>query len=397
MDKSKIISWDDDNQYSLVTGGLIYLIMSKLKFYAQTKKGLLKTALFFLLLAWLPLLLLSIIEGNFVGEKVVISFSEDFLIQIQLLIIIPFLIIIEKAIDSSFDDYVNTMRRLVGTVDESKFEKLTQRLDKLSNSIIPEIIFLIIIYGLVIIISEEALPQHTEWSYLLDSDGIKFTLSGWYLLLISMPIYQLLLFRWMWRWFLWVYSSFIFSRLNLNINAMHADQMAGLEFLNVLPLWFGFLALSLSTVFSAQTGMEIVYQNASLQDYVYPIAGYVVVITMILYLPLIFFMPALLKAKTNGIYYYGGLATYHNNLFRTKWLKGELPKEESSLGSLDNSSLADLNSGYQQSVGGMNVIPINFRRMMGTALGLLVPFLPLLGTYYSLPEFLSKLAEIVFG
>lgn len=397
MSDSKIISWDNDKQYSLVTGGLIYHFMSKLKFYAQTKKGLLKTALFFVLLAWLPLLFLSIIDGTFIGEKVVIAFSEDFLIQIKLLLIIPFLIIIERVIDSSFDDYVNSMRRLVTSKNEQKFNQLTQRLSKLSNSLLPEILFLIIIYSIIFIIAEETIPTYTEWSYMLDADGIDFTISGWYLLIISMPIYQLLLFRWMWRWFLWAYSAFIFSRLNLNINAMHADQMAGLEFLNILPLWFGILALSLSAVFSAQTGMEIIYQNASLQDYVYPIVGYVVVLCIILYFPLIFFLPALLKAKTNGIYYYGGLATYHNNLFGTKWLKGELPKEESSLGSLDNSSLADLNSGYQQSVGGMNVIPINFRRMMGTAIALLVPFLPLLGTYYSLQEFLSKLAQIVFG
>ena len=398
MNELKVISWDDDKQYSLVTGGLIYTVMSKLKFFDQTHKGLMKTALFFGLITWLPLLFLTMIDGTITGAKVEINFLEDFLIHTKLLLIVPFLILIERLIDSDYDGYVNSIWRMVRPEKEDRFELISARIDRLSNSLLPEILFLMIIYAVVFLISESAAPKFAKWDYLPEgSQGIGFTIAGWYELLISMPVYQLLIFRWIWRWLLWAYSVFMYSRLNLRINGIHADQMAGMEFLNILPLWFGILSISLSVNFAAQTGMEIIYGNASLKDFVNPIIGYVAVLNLFLYLPLLFFVPALIKAKTKGIYYYGGIAQYHNNLFNKKWLKGELPKDEKLLGSIDNSSLADLNGAYQQSISEMNIIPINFRWMMGTALVLLVPFLPLLGTYYSMGEFLEMMSRVIFG
>ena len=398
MNEPKVISWDDDKQYSLVTGGLIYTVMSKLKFFDQTHKGLMKTALFFVLITWLPLFILTLIERTFGGAGVEINFLEDFLIHSKLLLIVPFLILIERLIDFYYDGYVNSIWRMVGPEKEDSFELISARIDRLSNSLLPEILFLVIIYAVVFLISENAAPKFSKWDYLPEgSSGIDLTIAGWYELLISMPVYQLLFFRWIWRWSLWAYSVFMYSRLNLNINGIHADQMAGMEFLNILPLWFGILSLSLSVIFAAQTGMDIIYRDASLKDFVNPILGYVTVLSLMLYFPLIFFVPTLIKAKTKGIYYYGGIAQYHNNLFNKKWLEGELPKDENLLGSVDNSSLADLNGAYQQSISEMNIIPIKFRWIMGTAIVLLVPFLPLLGTYYSMGEFLAKMSEIIFG
>lgn len=390
----KLISWDDDKQHSLVSGGLIYSITMKFKFIAKKKHQLLYTAVLFSLVAWVPLLLLSIIDGTFIGNKVEINFLEDFSIHARLLVVIPFLILIEKMVDTAYDKYINSTRRRVISEEKNLFDSITKKVDRLSNSFIPEIIFLIVIYGAFFYYKVETDVSISIWNQI--SEG-NFTITGWYLVAVGFPIYQLLIARWLWRWIIWFYSLIKFSRLELEIDATHADKMAGMEYLNIVPLTFGVLFLSSAIVFAAKIGMDITYYASTLKEYYFTILGFVVTIPLILFLPLLFFTPTIIKAKIYSINYFGSLIQYHNVLFREKWLGGKLPESESSLGSLDNSSLADINSSYQQSVSDINIIPINLKMLISIALLLLIPFLPLLLTFYSLSELISKLTSIVFG
>jgi hypothetical protein len=105
----------------------------------------------------------------------------------------------------------------------------------------------------------------------------------------------------------------------------------------------------------------------------------------------------MIKAKARAINRFGSLIQYHNNLYKVKWMEGKLPSDDNILPSLDNSSMADINTSYQQAVQGMNLIPITRNQIIYAALILMIPFIPLIFTQYSLIELLSKLAQIVTG
>ena len=192
MSKFKIISWDDDKQYSLVTGGLIYSLMMKVNIISKKGTGLIKRAVLFSMLAWIPLLFLTIIEGVFTGQDVEITFLKDFLTHLRFLLVVPFLIIVEKLIDPAFDNYINSTRRIVSAQDEKDFDRITSKIDKLSNSKIPEIVILVLIYCTFFLSQKSYDFGISSWKHL----NLDFSIAGWYFILISFPIYQLLLARW---------------------------------------------------------------------------------------------------------------------------------------------------------------------------------------------------------
>jgi hypothetical protein len=134
-----------------------------------------------------------------------------------------------------------------------------------------------------------------------------------------------------------------------------------------------------------------------INNFIAPIIFFVVTILIVIHLPLLAFIPMMIKAKARAINRFGSLIQYHNNLYKVKWMEGKLPSDDNILPSLDNSSMADINTSYQQAVQGMNLIPITRNQIIYAALILMIPFIPLIFTQYSLIELLSKLAQIVTG
>jgi len=210
-------------------------------------------------------------------------------------------------------------------------------------------------------------------------------------------LYQLLLARWLWRWVVWAYSAIRFSKLNLRIESTHADQMAGLEYMGVVPMTFCIMSLAFSMILSALIGEEIIYHGDTLKAYIYVILAFIIIVPLLVHLPLFAFIPTMIRARIRGINRFGSLIQYHNNLYRDKWLEGDLPDDEKILPSNDHSSMSDINGSYQQAVKGMSIIPLNWNWIIYTILMLLIPFTPLILTMYSVSELISKLVQVVTG
>jgi hypothetical protein len=155
--------------------------------------------------------------------------------------------------------------------------------------------------------------------------------------------------------------------------------------------------VSLSAIFAATIGEDIIFRGMTLDAYIYQIIVFAIVVPLIVHLPLLSFIPLLIRTKVNGIYRFGSLIQYHNNLYREKWMEGNMPDDDNLLPSLDNSSMADINGSYQQAVKAMTVIPINRNALVISMLMLLIPFLPLIFTKYSLAELFSELIKVISG
>ena len=395
LEKNKFISWDEDKEYSLVSGGLVYFLFRKLSVRKERDRNLLLRALIFSLIAWLPLIILSLADGTFLGEEGNLGVAQDFVLHIRLLLIVPFLIWIEKLIDPAFNIYMNATRRLIPPEEEPVFKRTEVLTDKLSNSWLPEILFLVIIY--VVLISKLSVPTLLDSRFAVTDSASNFNPSALYYMLISFPIYQFLIARWFWRWVIWIITVLRFSRISLRIEASHADQMAGMSYLSMVPIAFCILSLALSALLAGLIGEEIIYLQTSLLEYRVTVIVFVIAVPLVIYAPLLVFVPQLLRAKVRAIARFGGMIQYHNNLYREKWLEGNLPDHESILPSLDNSSMADINGSYQQAVKGMTIIPVERKTLLYSMLLLLIPFVPLIFTMFSMSELFSKLLELVTG
>lgn len=373
----------DYSNFSLVSGGLIYRLMTLSKKDRDPEKGLKRRAIQFTIIAWVPLFLLVLLDSYIAGNNLkLLDFLKDFEIQIRLLFVIPFLILVEKSINGSFVSYIKTSDNLINDSNQNRFDKLVSKLDRLTNLYLPEIIILIIIYGVLLYRFSYGSIEEYDKDYIINVKSNKLTFAGYYFFFISFPIFQLLLFRWVWRWIIWVYSVVVISRLDFEIEAVNMDKMAGLIYLNTVPLLFTLIFFSVSVMVASSFGYAIIYEGEGLKQYFLDIVFFIIVVPILVYLPLLFFIPLLLRVKNEGIENMGRVVAEHNFIYMNKWANGALPKDEKLLGSPDHSSLADINGAYD-SVINMSIIPINIKMFIVSVALLLIPFIPLVFTYYS--------------
>ena len=376
------------NDLSLVSGGLIYNLTQWIRKKAGRGRDLWNTALALAAITWVPVGVLALIGGTLEGDPGSINFIEDFLIHVRFLLVVPFLILIERVVNNAFVKYIQNTDLIVDGPEQEKFNKFVKKLDRLSNSNIPELIILVVFYGAVILDWNNFSFIGPGRNYLVQADNSSLTTAGWYYVIISMPVYQLLLFRWLWRWIIWVYSVVKISRLKLQMDPLHADKMSGLNYLNMIPLTFSFILISLSMVLSAMVGVDIIYNGEILKTYFIPILIYVFILPILLYAPLLFFIPNLIHSKSEGIFKFGDLVRDHNKKYVDKWIKHNPAPKEDLLGSMDHSSLADINGSYYP-IDNMKIVPVDFKLIILSFVFNVLPYIPLIFTYYSFKEFME--------
>lgn len=380
--------------FSLVSGGLIYSITKIFRKNAKPGKVLLHTAIALAIITWLPICIFALIGGTLDVDDASINFFEDFLMHVRFLVVVPFLILIEKIVDRSFVSYIKNSDDLIPDSQQKKFNALVSRLNRMTDSYIPEILMLIIVYGSIILTWNISPDTAQGRNYILNALGDNLSLAGWYYLVISMPIFQLLVFRWLWRWFVWLYSVIAISKFKLHVDPLHADQMGGLEYMNLVPLMFSFILMAPSLVLSAIIGIDIIYNDAVLKSFSFQIVVYIVLFPILIYLPLLIFMPFLLQAKSFGILKFGSLLRRHNNDYVNKWIDNFEANKKGLLGSMDHSSLADINGSYGP-VGGIKIMPIDLKLIALSFLLNTLPYLPLVFTYYSVKDLINMLIQSV--
>ena len=87
------------DQFSLIEGGLIYRFQLAIHMAMPNRSGVAKRAFLTTLVTWLPLLLLSLLQGSALGSQIQIPFLHDFAAGIRFLIALPLLVIAEAVID----------------------------------------------------------------------------------------------------------------------------------------------------------------------------------------------------------------------------------------------------------------------------------------------------------
>lgn len=381
--------------FSLVNGGLFYSLTSVFRGKEGSKQGLIRTAIAMVLLTWVPMCILAIFVGTLNDTDKTISFFEDFLFHVRFLLVVPFLILIEKVVDKSFVLYIKNSDSLIPNSQQDTFNRMVSRLDKLTNSYIPELLMLVsmVVY---VVLSWNDLSIFNSGRNYVTSDGHQLTLAAWYYILLCTPIFQLLIFRWFWRWVVWVYSLVRISRFKLQIDPLHADNMAGLEYTNLCPLTFSFILMAPSVILASIIGIDIIYKGAQLSSYTFHILVYIVFLPIVLYSPLLVFIPKLIEAKSYGVKEFGRLIRKHNLDYAAKWIDDTTGNKEPVLGTMDNSSLADINGSYAP-VQGLKLFPIDLKSILLSFVLNVIPYLPLVFTYYSASELFKTLIQNAIG
>jgi hypothetical protein len=350
------------------------------------------------LLAWLPLLLLTLVGHQAFGG-VAIPFVADAEVHVRFLVAVPLLVAAELLVHHRMRQVPQLFldRHLIPEDALPRFREALASVLRLRNSVAAEVLLILFVYGVGVLViwRHYVAIDAATWYATPSSSGAQLSLAGIWFGYVSLPIFQFLLIRWYFRVFIWARFLWLVSRIPLNLLPMHPDRAGGLGFLSISVQGFVMIAVAHGAMLAAYLADRILHTGATLPSFMFEIGAIVAFVLVLALGPLFVFSVQLAAAKRRGTLEYNTLAERYVRDFDTKWLRGGAQPGEELLGSGDIQSLTDLGSSLDV-VKEMRTVPI-VRADVALLVGAtLLPISPLLLTMMPLEELLQKLMGVLF-
>jgi hypothetical protein len=136
----------------------------------------------------------------------------------------------------------------------------------------------------------------TPWLTQRVGNEQQLTAAGWYAVVVSTSIFQLLLGLGLWKWLMWTFFAFRLSTRNLRV------------------------AFAAAVVIGATWRQAILHDGARLMDFRLPAIVLAVITALVALAPLTFLVPSLAELRRKGILEYGVLGQIHSTDFHRKWI-----------------------------------------------------------------------------
>jgi hypothetical protein len=389
----------EPQDFSLVLGGPLFQLLRRSHLSGDALELLRQRIIVISLLAWLPLLVLSALEGHALDGNVAVPFLLDIDVHIRFLVALPLLIISELVVHQRMRFVVRQFleRNLIPESGLPRFEAAIASAFRLRNSVLAEVLLIAFVYvvGVLIIWRHYMALATATWYAAPTVEGSKLSFAGIWYGYLSLPLFQFLLLRWYFRLFIWTRFLWRVSRIEVSLVPTHPDRVGGLGFLANTVYAFTPLAVAHGALLAGLIANRIFYLGAALPDFKIEIAVLVVFLLCVVLGPLLVFAPQLAQAKRTGNREYGTLAERYVREFDAKWLRGGAAADEPLVGSADIQSLADLANSFEV-VRAMQIAPITRDAVLRLVAATLVPIIPLALTMMSLEELVKTLFGILF-
>ncbi|MBK6600986.1 MAG: hypothetical protein IPG28_05355 [Betaproteobacteria bacterium] len=382
------------SDFSLVSGGPLYQLLRRTRLSDDELQFTSRRVLVVAMIAWLPLALLSVMEGNGWRSGETLGFLQDMEVHARMLVAIPLFMLAEVWAHRQIPPVIRTFVHdgLVTDATRPSFEAAIDSAIRLRNSVVAELLLVGFVYAVGVAVvwrTQFALDVNT-WYAVVDGGLLRPTMAGRWFAWVSMPIFLFLFLRWCFRLFIWTRFLWQVARLDLDLEPTHPDGLAGLHFLVLSERAYRPVLFAMGSVLSGMMANRILYTGAALADFKLEIFAAVVLLLLTVLGPLLVFMPNLRNVRRRGITEYGSIGQRYAREFRRKWIGGGQTTSEPLLGSGDIQSLADLHNAYEV-VDKIPMFPFSWRNLTLPTVTVLLPVAPLLLTTFSVEELIDRL------
>lgn len=389
----------DAQDFSLVHGGPLFQLLLRAHLSSAGMSLVARRMIVFVLITWVPLLVLAALERNLLATNVAVPFLLDLETHIRFLVVVPLLLAAELIVHRRLLSVARTFldRNLIPHTAMPRFDAAIISALRLRNSVLIEVLLMVSVYviGVLFVWRRFIAIDVSTWYAIPAAAGSGLTHAGLWYAYLSLPFFQFLLLRWYFRLFIWMRFLWQVSRIDLSLIPTHPDQVGGLGFLANTVYGFSVLLTAHGAMLAAQIANRIFFAGAALFDFKLEIALMVAVLMCIVFGPLLVFSPQLARVKRTGLNEYGTLAERYVRGFDEKWLRHGMQGSEPLMGSADIQSLADMGNSFSV-VRSMRIAPVTRDAILQLAAAVLVPLIPLLLTVMPLEELTSKLLDLVF-
>jgi hypothetical protein len=389
---------DESPDFSLVLGGPIFQFFRRAHLSGDALELLHRRIAAVVLIAWVPLLLLSILNGHFRAGTVTLPFLRDIEAHVRLLVALPILIAAELIVHSRIRPVVKAFvaRRIVRQQELPKFHAAIDSATRLRNSVPVELGLVVLVFtiGQWLWRSQIALGAST-WYAIPQAGHMHLTTAGYWYEIVSIPIFQFVLLRWYLRFFIWFRFLWQVSKLDLHLIPTHPDRAGGLAFLGKSSYAFSPILFAQGALLAGVIASRVLYGGESLLSFKMEVVGFIGLFSVLILAPLTMFTPQMARAKRKGLAEYGLLANRYVDGFEQKWVIGDAAEGDELMGTGDIQSLADLGNSYA-AVKEMRAVPFGLEDMGRLAAATAAPLLPLGLTVFSLEELVMRIVKILF-
>jgi hypothetical protein len=384
----------EPHDYSLVLGGPLFQLYRRGRLSGDGLELVHRRALAITLIAWLPLLLLSVLEGRGFGGGIRLPFLYDVEAHTRFLVALPALILAEVFVHRRVAPVMRWFveRGIVTPEDVPQCNTAVEKAVRVRNSVALEVTLVVLVYTVGLWVRSQLALSEATWYALPGATGPRLTLAGYWYAFVSVPFFQFILLRWYVRLVLWFWLLWRVSKLNLRLSAAHPDRAGGIAFLGKAAYAFQPVLFAQGALLSGVIASRILYDGQSLLVFKMEIAGLVGALILVVLGPLAMFTPHLDRAKRSGLATYGSLANSYVFAFEERWLRGAPPDRGDLLGTGDIQSLADLGNSMEV-VRQMRVVPFGLDDIIGLAVATAAPLLPLTLTMFSLDALLTGVVK----
>ena len=342
-------------------------------------------------ISWLPLLVLALAQRGLTGRGE--PMLADPSVHLRFVVAIPLFLLAERLLDRACHTAIGQLfsQGFVPREQLGRVRAMLHTVGRWRDSPLPESVILVGAIGIGVGV----------WLGLLHQPGVAHfeartsVVGAWYAL-VSLPLFQFLLWRSLFRWALWARVLGGLSRVPLRLLPTHVDRRGGLSFLKRPSVGYcALLLLAVSSVLCGEWTAEVTRHGARLEAFKPLFLVFVLVGSLVALGPLLAFVPRLFLARLKGSIQYGALASDYSSRFEEHWF-APAPRAE-LLGSPEIQSLADLGGAYRENVEKMQLLLFSPRDLVLLLVAALLPAIPLVLSQVPARQVLMRLVHLFSG
>jgi hypothetical protein len=377
--------------FSLVRDDAAFRLQRRLGLIPAHGLGIVRRAVFWSLLAWLPIAVWAVTTGRATSAGANEPLLAHFGIHARFLLAVPLFVIGEGVLHARMQHLLPQFLTS-GIVPQERMPELRAAVEsvaRLRDATLPWVVIVALVLSGLTLADVVHHAHEVDWAV---ETGAKTTLGfgGWWFLYVGRPIFLTLLLAWLWRLVLLFVLMRRIGRLELCLVPTHPDRAGGLGFLATFPGALAPVVFAISAVVAARLAHEVVYHDVTVRSMQLQMGLFVVAAVALFLLPALPLVGPLARTKRRALREYGALVAQHDRLVHERWIEGREVREEALLAAPELGPVADVAALYG-SVREMRTIPLTKAAVAPLVLAAVLPMLAVLSIQVPVRDLLKTL------